>query len=86
MANYKNKTAIPQYLMPPAIVSLSGTESEFLRENLEFFQNLGFQIEDYPNAYAQFACEITLPLHTCLTDEQQAYVIECYLEAIRKIG
>lgn len=47
MANYKNKTAIPQYLMPPAIVSLSGTESEFLRENLEFFQNLGFQIEGF---------------------------------------
>lgn len=47
MANYKNKTAIPQYLMPPAIVSLSGTESEFLRENLEFFQNLGFQIESF---------------------------------------
>lgn len=47
MANYKNKTAIPQYLMPPAIVSLSGTESEFLQENLEFFQNLGFQIEGF---------------------------------------
>lgn len=47
MANYKNKTVIPQYLMPPAIVSLSGTESEFLRENLEFFQNLGFQIEGF---------------------------------------
>lgn len=47
MANYKNKTAISQYLMPPAIVSLSGTESEFLRENLEFFQNLGFQIEGF---------------------------------------
>ena len=53
---------------------------------LTAYRNLGFQIEDYPNAYAQFACEITLPLHTCLTDEQQAYVIECYLEAIRKIG
>ena len=47
MANYKNKTAIPQYLMPPAIVSLSGTEAEFLQENLEFFQNLGFQIEGF---------------------------------------
>lgn len=47
MANYKNKTAIPQYLMPPAIVSLSGTEAAFLRENLEFFQNLGFQIEGF---------------------------------------
>lgn len=40
------------------------------------YKNLGFDIKDYPNAYAQFANEITLPLHTCLTDEQQEYVIE----------
>lgn len=40
------------------------------------YKNLGFKIEDYPNAYARFACEITLPLHTLLTDEMQDYVIE----------
>jgi len=42
------------------------------------YQRLGFDIADYPSAYAQFANEITLPLHTCLTDSQVAYVIENY--------
>ena len=37
-----------------------------------------YDIKDYPNAYAQYANEITLPLHTCLTDEQVEYVIENY--------
>ena len=39
------------------------------------YKNLGFDIKDYPNAYQQFANEITLPLHTCLTDEEVQYVI-----------
>ena len=38
--------------------------------------NMGFNIKDFPNAYKQFENEITLPLHTCLTDKQQEYVIE----------
>lgn len=48
------------------------------------YKNLGFDIKDYPNAYAQFANEITLPLHTCLTDEQVDYVIECYEKVLKK--
>ena len=40
------------------------------------YKNLGFDIKDYPNAYNHFANEITLPLHTCLTDEDVKYVIE----------
>lgn len=44
------------------------------------YKNLGFHIADFPNACAQFENEITLPLHTCLTDEQQEYVIEAYLK------
>lgn len=40
--------------------------------------NLGFDIKDYPNSYEQFKNEITLPLHTCLTDEDIEYVIENY--------
>ena len=40
------------------------------------YKNLGFDIKDFPNAYAMFENEITLPLHTCLTDEQIEYVIE----------
>jgi dTDP-4-amino-4,6-dideoxygalactose transaminase len=46
------------------------------------YKQLGFDIKDYPNAYAQFANEITLPLHTCLTDEDVAYVIESYIKSV----
>jgi dTDP-4-amino-4,6-dideoxygalactose transaminase len=42
------------------------------------YKALGFDIKNYPNAYAFFHNEITLPLHTCLTDEQVDYVIESY--------
>ena len=48
------------------------------------YKNLGFDIADYPNAYAHFANEITLPLHTCLTDEDVAYVIEQYVEVLKE--
>ncbi len=47
------------------------------------YKDLGFDIKDYPNAYAHFANEITLPLHTCLTDEDVAYVIDQYKEVVR---
>ena len=46
------------------------------------YKNLGFDIKDYPNAYKQFANEITLPLHTKLTDEEVEYVIEKYCEIV----
>lgn len=39
------------------------------------YKNLGFNIKDYPNAYYQFANEITLPLNTKLSDEDVEYVI-----------
>lgn len=42
------------------------------------YKKLGFNIADYPNAYAHFENEITLPLHTCLTDEEVEYVIATY--------
>lgn len=48
------------------------------------YKKLGFDIKDYPNAYAHFANEITLPLHTCLTDEDVAYVIEKYTEILKE--
>ncbi len=38
------------------------------------YRALGFSIEDYPNAYAMFANEISLPLHTELEDEDVEYV------------
>ena len=48
------------------------------------YKELGFDIKDYPNAYAHFTHEITLPLHTCLTDEQVGYVIENFTEILRE--
>lgn len=48
------------------------------------YKRLGFDIKDYPNAYANFANEITLPLHTCLTDEEIDYIIENYIKIVRE--
>ncbi len=50
---------------------------------LSAYKKLGFSIEDYPNAYELFANEITLPLHTKLTDEEVEYVIKMFKECIR---
>lgn len=44
------------------------------------YKNLGFSIEDYPNAYEMYHNEVTLPLHTCLTDEQVRYVTDNFIE------
>ncbi len=41
---------------------------------LSAYKNLGFNIADFPNAYAQYVNEVTLPLHTCLTEEQVDFV------------
>ena len=46
--------------------------------------NLGFDIKDYPNSYEQFKNEITLPLHTCLTDKDVEYVIENYTRIVKE--
>ena len=47
MANYNNKKIYSQYLMPPAVVTLSAAEIEFLHENMEMFEALGYQIENF---------------------------------------
>lgn len=47
------------------------------------YKNLGFNIADFPNAYAYFANEITLPLHTRLTDEEIDYIIEQFTDILR---
>ena len=51
---------------------------------LSAYKNQGLSIEDYPNAYDLFANEITLPLHTKLTDEEVEYVMECFKECIKE--
>ena len=48
------------------------------------YKNLGFDIVDYPNAYNQYHNEITLPLHTSLTDEDVEYVISNFVDIIPK--
>ena len=40
------------------------------------YKNLGFDIKNYPNAFNNYKSQITLPLHTLLTDEQVDYIIE----------
>lgn len=47
------------------------------------YKNLGFDIKDYPNAYDRFVNEITLPLHTKLTNEEVEYVIGSYCDIIK---
>lgn len=44
------------------------------------YKKLGFDIADYPNAYNMYRNEITLPLHTLLTDEQVEYIIQKFNE------
>lgn len=47
------------------------------------YKALGFDIKDYPNAYEMYHNEITLPLHTRLTDEDVEYVISNFVELIK---
>ena len=48
------------------------------------YKNMGFDIKDYPNAYKRFENEITLPLHTKLTDEEVDYVIEQFSRIVKE--
>ena len=49
------------------------------------YKNLGFDIADYPNAFAQYENEVTLPLHTRLTDEDVEYVISNFVDIIKSL-
>ncbi len=51
---------------------------------LTAYKNLGFDINNYPNAYKHYQNAITLPLHTKLTDEEIDYVIENYCKIVEK--
>ena len=48
------------------------------------YKKLGFDIKDYPNAYKHYENEITLPLHTCLTDEEVDYIIDTYKKVLKE--
>ncbi len=47
------------------------------------YKQLGFDIKNYPNAYAHYENEITLPLHTKLTDDEVAYICETYSSILK---
>ncbi|MGM8239600.1 DegT/DnrJ/EryC1/StrS family aminotransferase [Clostridium perfringens] len=49
------------------------------------YKNLGFDIKNYPNAYEQFKNTVTLPLHTCMSDEDVEYVINCVKKVVDEI-
>ena len=51
---------------------------------LTAYKNLGFNIENYPNAYALFENEISLPLYSSISDEDMAYVTENYIEVLKE--
>ena len=51
---------------------------------LTAYKQMGFDIGNFPNAYAHFENEITLPLHTCLTDEQVEYVADNYTKIVKE--
>ena len=49
------------------------------------YKALGYDIKDFPNAYAQFENEITLPLHTRLTDEDVDYILANFIDIIKEL-
>ncbi len=51
---------------------------------LTAYKNLGFDIKDYPKAYASFVNEISLPLHTKLTDEEIDYITEQFVRITKE--
>ena len=53
---------------------------------LTAYRDLGFDIEDFPRAFDLYANEVSLPLHTSLSDEQVDYVIDCALDALAAVG
>lgn len=48
------------------------------------YKQMGFDIKDYPNAYRLYKNEITLPLHTCLTEEDVQYIVDTYSKIVKE--
>lgn len=49
------------------------------------YKKLGFDINDYPNAYGRYKNEITLPLHTLLTEQQVEYIVESFKKGLEEL-
>jgi len=52
---------------------------------LSFFKNMGYKIENYPQAYKNYSCEISLPIYPQLTNEEVDFVIETVKNAYTKV-
>lgn len=52
---------------------------------LSYFKELGYRMEDYPNAYAHYCVEISLPIYPQLTDEQVAYIVRAVKKAYQVV-
>lgn len=52
---------------------------------LSAYKNLGYKVEDYPNAYERFQNEITLPLYSKLSDDDVQYIIETFKMCYREL-
>ena len=54
-----------------------------LKSAIIAYKNLGFTCDNYPNAYAQYENEITLPLHTLLSDDDVDYICDVVSNSYR---
>lgn len=50
---------------------------------LSYFKSIGYRIENYPNSYKQYSCEISLPIYPQLTDEEVDYIIENVTDGVQ---
>lgn len=50
---------------------------------LTYFKKSGYKIENYPNSYQQYACEISLPIYPNLTDEDTDYIIDAVIKSVQ---
>lgn len=50
------------------------------------YKAMGFDISDFPNAFAHYQNEITLPLHTKLTDDDVEYIKETFVDTVKRLG
>lgn len=52
---------------------------------LSLFKEMGYTIKDYPNAYKQYANEISLPIYPQLTNQDVAYIVKAVCESVEKV-
>lgn len=52
---------------------------------LSFYSGLGYKMSDYPQAYDNYKCEISLPVYYDLTDEQMQTVVDAVKESVKEV-